>query len=139
MTYTEFKFKYNGKYCDYHYNADIKKKPNYSYECKFLFNAYNRDVVGAKRTYGDAWQLWENYDRNKYTRITNTLTFVPRQGDVMVWKPWSTNPYGHVAIVDNANILWFNAFGQNWPLGSACIFKIFKYFNPSVYGVLRPK
>lgn len=120
-------------------DAVASKVAGYSYECKYLFNAYNRDVVGAKRTYGHAREIWTNYDREKYDRIPNTLTFVPQKGDVMVWDAWKGNPYGHVAIVDNATLFWFNAFGQNFPLGSNCHFRIFKYFGPKVLGVIRPK
>lgn len=139
MKYLDFIYKFNNKYCNYNMESESRKRPGYSYECKYLFNAYNRDVVGAKRTYGNACDIWYNYDTTKYTRIPNTLTFVPKKGDVMIWGAWAGNPYGHVAIVDNANLLWFNAFGQNYPLGSNCHFKIFSYIRPKVLGVIRPK
>lgn len=142
MTYTEFIYKWNYQFLDTNGDRD--------YQCKDVFNEYNEKVVGGKRTYGHAKDLWENYDKTKYDRIPNTLTFIPQKGDVMVWGAWRGNIYGHVGIVDNASFLWFTSFDQNWggkklPIpntgryGYPCQFVKHNYVNPKVLGVLRPK
>lgn len=126
MTYTQFKNEWNGKKIG-------------NGQCKILFNQYNKDVVGGKRIYGNAKDLWNVYDTAKYTKIKNTLTFVPKTGDVMIWGAWKENPYGHVAIVDSANVFWFTSFEQNWPVGSVAHLQKHNYVSPPVLGVLRPK
>jgi CHAP domain len=142
MNYQEFIYKWNWKFLDT--NGDK------AYECKDVFNEYNEKVVGGKRTFGHAKDIWENYDKTKYDRIKNTLTFVPKQGDVMVWGAWGSNPYGHVGIVNHANLFWFVSFDQNYPgkrmaipgtkrTGFPCQFVSHSYTSPRVLGVLRPK
>lgn len=132
MTAREFFFKYNTRYLDF--------DGQFGAQCKDLFNFYNKEVVGAPRIYGHAKDLWTSTTALKYYhRIPNTWTFVPREGDVMVWPAWSANPYGHVAIVSHGNLLWFVSFDQNWPLGTPCHFQTHNYTYPRVYGVLRPK
>ena len=108
MTTRDFFYSWNTKYNDYdkHYGA----------QCKDLFSQFNHDVVGAPYIVGDAKYLYLNYNNNTnqgkllrqyYNRIPNTLTFVPKEGDVMIWNGWGTNPYGHVAVVSHANLFWF--------------------------------
>lgn len=132
MNIKEFFNKYNTRYADY--------DSTYGPQCKDLFNFYNKEVVGGQRIYGDAKDLWNNATALKfYTQIPNTLTFVPKEGDVMIWPAWKGNPYGHVAIVSSANMFWFTSFDQNFPLGTPCHFQRHSYVNPKVLGVLRPK
>jgi chromosome segregation ATPase len=52
---------------------------------------------------------------------------------------WNRNygPYGHIAIVDSANLTGFTCLSQNDPVGQPTILKTYKY--TSVYGWFHPK
>jgi hypothetical protein len=119
--------RWNGKYADF--------DRAYGAQCFDLFNFYNRDVVRAARAGGMyAYQIWDTYDRRKYTRVAATSK--PRKGDVAVWG--SNYIYapraGHVAIVTGASGSGFNALTQN--PGATRI----KYFPKSyLRGFLRPR
>ena len=130
MSADEFFQKWNTRYADF----DGQFGP----QCKDLFNFYNRDVVKAPRTYGDAKDLWFRYPTKFYQRIANTITAVPRKGDVVIWLAWNKNPYGHVGICQSANMFWFTSFDQNFPLGTPCHFQRHNYLSPRVVGWLRP-
>jgi hypothetical protein len=102
-----FVAKWNGKYADY----DLV----YGAQCFDLFNFYNRDVVHAARASGMyAYQIWDTYDRSKYTRVAAGST--PRKGDVAVWSssyPNGSGGAGHVAIVLGTSGSGFTALTQN--------------------------
>lgn len=100
-----FTSKYLGKYVDY--------DGHYGYQCVDLFNFYNRDVVKARfAPVGYAYQLWNNYDATRYTKVSASST--PRKGDVAVWSSAypASGGTGHVAIVLSASGTSFTALSQ---------------------------
>jgi hypothetical protein len=136
MTVDAFFSTWNGKGADF--------DGWYGDQCVDLFNFYNRDVVGAPFTgtpyTGGAADLWRSYHADFYDRIDNSISFVPRKGDVMIWaaNTPATGPAGHVAIcTGEADTNYFVSFDQNYPTGSKCHFQRHGYTG--VYGVLRPK
>ena len=114
------------------------------YQCVDIVKQFHAEVLQAPMFRGNAINYWYDYPystllQKYYDRIPNTLTFVPRLGDVMVWKGWWSNPYGHIALCTNAgNMLWFTSFDQNWK-GPYCTYVAHNYTWPRVLGVLRPK
>lgn len=137
MTPQEFIAKYLGKKIDYD-NA-------YGPQCKDLFSLYNDKVVGAPYVVGHAKSLWHNFDKSStlkkyYTKVNNTITAVPRLGDVPIWDGWYTNPYGHAGVcTEKANIIWFESMDQNWSKPVMCKIERHNYLRPRVLGWLRPK
>ncbi|MDD4375490.1 MAG: CHAP domain-containing protein [Clostridia bacterium] len=134
MYFLDFMNKYNGKKVDF--------DRAYGAQCVDLFRFFNREVLeinqpkpveGAK----DFWSRY-SYDVNLYSnfeKISNTLTFVPKEGDVAVW---NMGKYGHIAMCTGVgDTKKFEAFGQNYPAGSACKKVTFNYSN--FLGILRPK
>ncbi len=134
MYFIEFINKYNGKKVDF--------DRAYGAQCVDLFRAFNKEVldinqpkavVGAK----DFWSRY-SYDVNLYSnyeKINNTLSFIPKEGDVAVW---NMGKYGHVAMCTGiGDTKSFEAFGQNYPIGSAS--KKVTYNYSDFLGVLRPK
>lgn len=132
----EFFSKYDGKGLDY--------DGRYGFQCMDVFRYYENEVTGGKSKPGNAVDMWENYDRNAYDRIANSLTGVPKEGDVVIWGK-SVGQYGHIAVFVKGDVNSFVAFGQNWPVaidkdgngyGKA-------HFQPHSYngvtGWLRPK
>lgn len=133
MYFKDFINKNNGKVIDF--------DGAYGGQCVDLFRFYNRDVLEiAQPKPGNAKDFWGNYTSdpnlyNNFERIANTPTFVPIEGDVMIW---GNGKYGHIAVcTGDGDTNWFNSFDQNYPIGSAC--KIVKHNYNNVLGVLRPK
>jgi hypothetical protein len=128
MYLSDFIAKYNGRGIDY--------DGAFGFQCMDLYNAYQKEVLGVSpRGASRAKNVWWSYDPNVFTRISNSLTFVPKKGDVAIW---GMEPYGHIAIcTGDGNWLSFRSFDQNWPAGSVCHIQNHGYFN--FLGVLRPK
>lgn len=139
MTHDQFITKYSGKKIDW----DGK----YQGQCVDLFRQYCHDVFGMKKqprgVYGAA-DFWENFELDPvlklhFFRIPNTLDFIPKKGDVMVWKRSAGKGYGHISIVHSANVWTFISFDQNWRKLNVSELTKHNYLYPGVYGVLRKK
>ncbi len=75
---------------------------------------------------------------SSWTRIKNTLEFIPQPGDIAVW---TNGSYGHVAIIISANINSFVSVDQNWynangTVGSPAAKVTHNYSG--FWGVIRP-
>ena len=120
--------------------------PSYQpYQCVDVIRQYHKEVLLAPIVRGNAINYWYDYPysatlQKYYTRIPNSLTFVPKLGDVVVFAATWRNPYGHIGISSSvANVFWVTVFEQNDPLKSPCHYKAYNYIYPRVLGVLRPK
>lgn len=138
MTFNEFVNKYLGKKIDW--------DGYYGGQCVDLFRQYVDDVLDVPQPKGvrGAKDFWYNYEidqnlKNYYERIPNTTTFVPLNGDVVIWDKWSGNEFGHVAVFIEGDVNSFTSFDQNYPTLSKCTKTKHNYLNPKVLGVLRPK
>ena len=138
LSHNQFVSKYSGKKVDF--------DGYYGGQCVDLFRQYCQEVLGVPQPKGvrGAAQFWENFSsdpvlQQNFIQIPNTLTFVPQKGDVMIWTRKAGNGYGHVAMVDSANVLWFTSFDQNWRKLNVSELTRHNYLAPAVYGVLRKK
>jgi hypothetical protein len=99
--------------------------------------------LGLDHIWGNAKDLWKNYNPNQFDFVLNTPDAYPIAGDIIVWNENMGGGYGHTAIATGVNQTegkstdWFEAFSQNDPLGSPCILKKYSYNN--VIGFIRPK
>ena len=109
----------------------------YGNQCVDLANFYC-DFIGApKIPCGYAYQMWNNFDPNSYTKIANHRELVARAGDIVIWDIAINGYAGHVAIATGeGNIDWFESLDQNW--NSSVCTKVRHNWN-LVLGVLRPK
>ena len=131
MILDQFITKYNGKYVDF----DGK----YGCQCTDLIRQYLVDVFGIPPfsipAVSYAKEMYTKFNpSNKYfTRVYNSLTAVPKKGDIIVWGwSWPTTGYaGHVAIFTGGDVNRFISFSQNYPTGSTC-----RYVNYTYRGVL---
>ncbi len=123
MTLQTFFTTWNGKYN----NFDGK----FGTQCTDLMRQYVQDVCGFKPYIaipqtGWAKNIFTNFKNNTYfTKILNTPTGIPKQGDILFFKtsltyPWIYGWAGHVGIVHSASLMSIVLFEQNWPTGSAC-------------------
>jgi len=105
MTYKQFKDKWIGKGIDYdgHYGA----------QCVDVYRMYCKEVLEIPQSPGvqGAKNIWTTYLKEHFTRIKNTPTGVPKQGDVIIW---GMKPYGHVGICDSATDKTVTCFEENW-------------------------
>jgi hypothetical protein len=125
MSIGQFVKKYNGKYLEYNNDA-------YKNQCKDLFSAYNKEVVGNdKYIYGDAKDLLNNAPKEYYDKAGT-----PQKGDAVIWGT-GIGKYGHVAIFIEGNKNGFTSFDQNFPIDSPCHLQNHNYKN--IIGYLRPK
>lgn len=115
MTFFESFRKWNGKFVDLD-NA-------YGPQCMDWMHQYLLDVYGFPRTYliaPSAKQLWFKFPNvtgaSQFIQIQNRPWNVPKQGDIIFW---NFGTAGHVAIVNEANLLRLTSIDQNFPLNTA--------------------
>lgn len=135
MNYSEFVAAYNGKATDY--------DGAYGAQCVDLIKLYLDKVFGIKAgSWGDAKYYWIDYPKHaelvkEFDRISNTASFVPKQGDIMVWDGNKGSGSGHIAIcTGEGTTSYFYSYDQNW--NGKEMHKV-KHDYDDVYGVLRPK
>jgi len=131
MTYTQFVEKWNGQYCEMGGSAVAKN------QCVDLANAYIKEVLGLPIVLGtNAVDFPKKCLAPDYQYIKNSITAVPIQGDIMIYK--SPDGIGHIDIFEHGNDVKFTAFSQNWPVGSKCKMVSHTYTGTySVVGWLR--
>lgn len=86
-------------------------------QCTATFHYYT-NLLKTPIVWGNAVDLYTNASTAYWTKIPNTPSAVPKQGDVIIWGAMPGNPYGHVGIFDNGNVNSFTSLDQNWPTGS---------------------
>ena len=131
MTLNQFVDKWTGKTCDY--------DGFYGGQCVDLYRMYVQEVLGCPQSPGvlGAKDIWDSYLTEYYDRISNTPEGVPVAGDIMIWGA-KYGPYGHVAVVTQANSSSFTCFSQNDPVGALCGLKKYTAWG-STLGWLHPK
>lgn len=133
MNYEEFINTYNGKGFDYDNVSGI--------QCVDLIKMYLDKVFGIKAgAWGNAKDYYENLNnlplKNSFTRISNTASFIPQKGDIVVWGAGLGNTYGHIAIATGeGNTSSFYSYDLNW--GSKIVHKV-QHNYKGFLGVLRP-
>ena len=129
MTVEQFFNKYKGIGIDY--------DNWYGFQCMDLYHQYDKECIGSKNYPAPAAKdVWNKYDSNFYTRIANTPTNIPQEGDVIIWGTL-IGPYGHIAVFYAGDVINFTSFDQNFPINSKCHFQVHSY--KGVLGWLRPK
>lgn len=137
MTYSMFINWANGRGIDY--------DGVYRVQCVDLAKSYLDRVFGIKPgAWGNAHAYYDNfYDHPELTknfdRIPNTADFVPKKGDILVWKKALNGQYGHIAIADGVgNTSYFYSYDQNWTGHNDACTRI-RHSYSYLAGVLRPK
>jgi hypothetical protein len=128
MTLATFIATYNGTYASYYGGT---------YQCMDLYRLYVQNVWQLPQTPGviGAYQVYGTLDPTVYELIPNTPSNYPLPGDVVCWNE-SFSPYGHIAIVNTANVSTMQVFEENDPIGSVC--KLGTHGYTDVIGWFRP-
>lgn len=136
MTLNEFITKYSGQTKGYPTDSSYKG------ECLSIVKLYIQEKYGFPAPpsgSNSAYGYWSNFPHplsNYFTKIANSPTNFPKQGDIVIWNTKVGNGYGHIAIVTKADQNSFESFEQNWG-GKHAHLVTHNYQN--VVGWLTPK
>lgn len=135
ITLEQFLKKYLGKSIGY-------PAGSYVGECLSIVKQYIKECFGIEPPpsgSGSAYGYWSNFPNplgEKFEKIENTPTLIPQVGWIVIWKPWSTNQYGHIAIIKDGDTNRFVSYDQNW--GTKNFVEI-NHTYKDVVGFLVPK
>ena len=118
-------------------------------QCVDLIKSYCVDVIRINKPYTHSWgnaiDFYTKFDSkpwlvSNFDKIPNTPDFVPKKGDIGVFR--SLSPKGHIVVcngVGDSNT--FNAYDQNYNgTHAGMTLRTFKYSGSrKLLGVLRPK
>lgn len=136
ITLQEFIKKYQGKYSGY-------PEGKYVGECLSIVKLYIKECFGIDPPpsgTNSAYGYWSNFPNplpTVFSKMENTPDLIPKSGWIAIWKPWNTNEFGHIAIVDEGctSTKLYN-WAQNWT--SRMFQKETNNYN-NVVGFLVPK
>jgi hypothetical protein len=135
MNYNEFFIKYKGQSKGY-------PEGKYPGECLSIVKLYIKECFNIEPPpsgNGSAYGYWSNFPSplgTVFEKIENTDTSFPLPGDIVIWQPWSTNQYGHIAICKSGDVNKFSSYDQNW--GTKNFVEITHNYD-NVCGYLRGK
>jgi surface antigen len=136
MTLQDFLKKYLGK---------IKGYPDdnsYKGECLSIVKLYIKEVFNISPPAsgsGSAYGYWSNFPNplgEVFEKVENTPDLIPQEGWIAIWKPWSNNQYGHIAIVAKGSTTGtLKNYAQNW---TSRTFQLESNRYTNVIGFLKP-
>ena len=125
MIFDQFIEKYKGKAVDF--------DGSYGDQCVDLVRQYIKEVLEQPQPKGvvGAKDFWTNFEsdpnlKNYFLKIPDTKEAIPQKGDIVIWGS-NYGKYGHIAIINWANINQFQALSQNDPLGAKTILKNYSF------------
>lgn len=116
----------------------------YGVQCVDLVNHYIYNVLGIRPVMiGNAIEFYNKRNssaflKNNFTWISNTPSFVPKKGDIGVFK--TKSGFGHVCVANGEGTTsYFYSYDQNYPLSKHEPMTKIRHTYPNFLGVLRPK
>ena len=111
-------------------------------QCKDYANAYSA-YLGHELKPSNAADTWSISQDPFWQKIEPSKTTIPQPGDIVIWKSWKDNPYGHIAVILDAEAEKFRSVDQNWinsnnESGSPAAIVTHSYTSPEIHGYLRP-
>ncbi len=111
-------------------------------ECLSICKIYIKECFGIEPPpsgTNSAYGYWSNFPNplgEKFEKVLNTDDLIPQKGWIAIWKPWASNPYGHIAIVaDGCTTGTLKNYAQNW---SSKNFQEESQSYTNVIGFLKP-
>lgn len=137
MTLQQFLAKYLGK---------IKGYPDdsqYLGQCLSIVKLYIKECFGINPPpsgTNSAYGYWSNFPNplgTVFEKVEKTPDLIPQEGWIAIWKPWTSNIYGHIAIVASGSTTGtFKNYAQNW---TSKVFQLESNRYTNVIGFLKPK
>lgn len=136
MTFEAFINTYLGKFVEWDNNS--AKNQCVDFVKAYIELCHGIPTRGSKACWGNAKDYWYSTSSpllQKFTKIKNTPSFVPKQGDICIW---TNGKWGHIAVASGeGNTSTFYSYDQNYPTGSSV--KRVRHNYSGFAGVLRPK
>lgn len=114
----------------------------YKGQCLSIVKIYIKECFGINPPpsgTNSAYGYWSNFPSpldTVFERVLNTIDVIPEYGWIAVWKPWSGNTSGHIAIVDRGcTQTVLKNLAQNW---SSKNFQEESQNYTNVIGFLKP-
>ena len=112
-------------------------------ECLSIVKIYIKECFGinppASGT-NSAYGYWSNFPNplgEVFEKVGNTDTLIPEKGWIVIWKPWASNPHGHISIVaDGSTTGTLKNWAQNW---TSRTFQLESNRYTNIIGFLKPK
>lgn len=115
MTTDQFISRYLGKIKGYPTDSQ------YLGQCLSIVKLYIKECFGIDPPpsgTNSAYGYWSNFPNplgTVFKKVPDTLDLIPEYGWIVIWKPWDTNEYGHIAIVDKGcTKTVLKNIAQNW-------------------------
>ena len=90
-------------------------------QCLSLVKVYIKECFGINPPpsgSNSAYGYWSNFPDplgTVFKKVVSTLDNFPKYGDIPIWKPTSTNSFGHIDVaLDGASDAQFVGLDQNW-------------------------
>lgn len=136
MTFQDFVKKYLGKTKGYPTDSHFKG------ECLSIVKLFIKEVYGIDPPpsgTNSAYGYWSNFPyplETKFKKVLNYKDTIPKEGWIVIWKPWDTNPYGHIALVaEGCTAKILKNYAQNW---TSKVFQLESQGYNNVKGYLVP-
>jgi hypothetical protein len=137
MTLDSFLTKYLGKTKGYPDDTQFLG------QCLSICKLYIKECFGINPPpsgTNSAYGYWTNFPSplgEVFEKVEKTLDLIPEYGWIVIWKPWTSNPYGHIAIVDRGcTKTVLKNIAQNW---TSKVFQRESQNYTNVVGFLRVK
>lgn len=137
MTLDSFLTKYLGKTKGY------PDDTQYLGQCLSIVKLYIKECFGINPPpsgTNSAYGYWSNFPSplgEVFEKIDNNPDLIPEYGWIVVWKPWTGNIFGHIAIVDKGcTKTTLKNIAQNW---TSKVFQRESQSYTNVVGFLRVK
>ena len=116
---------------------------SYKGECLSICKLYIKECFGINPPAsgsGSAYGYWSKFPNplgEVFEKVLNTDDLIPQKGWIAIWKPWSTNQYGHIAIVaEGCTTSTLKNYAQNW---TSKVFQLESNKYTHIIGFLKPK
>ena len=116
----------------------------YGVQCVDLVNHYIKNVLGINPVMiGNAIEFYNkrntsSFLKNNFDWISNTPDFIPKKGDIGVFK--TKSGFGHICVcTGEGTTSYFYSYDQNYPFSKHEPMTKIRHTYPNFLGVLRPK
>ena len=116
----------------------------YGVQCVDLVNHYIKNVLGINPVMiGNAIEFYNkrntsSFLKNNFDWISNTPDFIPKKGDIGVFK--TKSGFGHICVcTGEGTTSYFYSYDQNYPSSKHEPMTKIRHTYPNFLGVLRPK
>lgn len=112
------------------------------HNCKDYIDAYCIALFGNWANTvrpGNAKDVFNNANSDFFYKISSNSGSIPQTGDIIVYNSWNTNPYGHIAVVIDANNSGAMVVEQDGFQQTPARKVFYSYQSLPVIGWLRPK